>query len=69
MLGVRGSKSFFWVSFRTNLWRSWLCQKRDNLGIAVGTTMSVALGLVYGVLYYNQIPVSATVCLLFRTFV
>lgn len=44
-------------SYRMNLWRSWLTQTRDSLGIAVGVVMNAILGLVFGVLYFNQIPV------------
>ncbi len=42
-----------------NLWRSWLTQSRDLLSVGVGVGMNAILGLVYGVLYFNQIPVRA----------
>lgn len=40
-----------------NLWRSWLTQTRDRVSVAVGVVMNTLLGLVFGVLYYGQIPV------------
>lgn len=56
VLGVKGAMSSAWVSFKTNLWRSWLCQRREYLGTAVGVLMNTALGLVFGVLYWGQMP-------------
>ena len=56
VLGVKGARSSAWVSFKTNLWRSWLCQRREYVGIAVGMLMNTALGLVFGVLYWGQMP-------------
>ena len=45
-----------------NLWRSWLTQTRDRVSVAVGVVMNTLLGLVFGVLYYGQIPVRGVVC-------
>ena len=56
LLGVKGARSSGWVSFKTNLWRSWLSQKREYLGFAVGVGMNAGLGLIFGVLYINQLP-------------
>ena len=54
VLGVTGARASAWVSFKSNLWRSWLCQRREYLGTAVGVLMNTALGLVFGVLYWDQ---------------
>lgn len=57
VVGVQGPGASDWaVSFRTNLWRSWLSQRREYVGLAVAVLMNTALGLVFGVLYFQQIP-------------
>ena len=48
-----------------NLWRSWLTQTRDRVSVAVGVVMNTLLGLVFGVLYYGQIPVRGLSAVIF----
>lgn len=55
LLGVKGARSSAWVSFKTNLWRSWLSHRREYLGFAVGVCMHAGLGLIFGVLYFHQL--------------
>lgn len=38
-----------------NLWRSWLQESREKVGLTVRVVMNVLLGAVFGVLYYGQI--------------
>lgn len=61
VVGVKGSKAFFLVLFRTNLWRAWMQESREKMGIAVRLVMNVLLGLIFGLLYFRQIPVRGLV--------
>lgn len=56
VMGVKGSKTNLLVSFKMNLWRSWLMEKREYLGMAVGIVMNIILGLVFGILYFQKMP-------------
>lgn len=56
VMGVKGSRASFSVLFRTNLWRTWLQESRERTGMAVRVVMNVLLGVVFGILYYRQIP-------------
>lgn len=57
--GVMEVNAPFMVLFRTNLWRSWLQESREKMGLGVRVVMSVLLGLVFGLLFFQQIPVGA----------
>ena len=57
VMGVKGAKSSPLVLFRMNLWRAWLQESREWAGLAVRLTMNVLLGLIFGLLYFRQIPV------------
>jgi hypothetical protein len=61
VVGVKGANAPFMVQFRTNLRRAWMEESRERVGIAVRVIMNVLLGLVFGLLYFRQIPVR--VCL------
>ena len=53
---VRGARSSLWVLFRTNFKRAWVQETREKTGLVVRAVMNVLLGLVFGLLYFDQIP-------------
>jgi len=54
--GVKGARSSQWVLFKMNLWRAWIQESREKIGLTVRAAMNVTLGLLFGFLYLNQIP-------------
>ena len=54
--GVKGAQSSQWVLFKMNLWRAWIQESREKIGLTVRAAMNVTLGLLFGLLYLDQIP-------------
>ncbi|GAB5032116.1 abc subfamily abcg [Nannochloropsis oceanica] len=54
--GVKGARSSQWALFKINLWRAWIQESREKIGLTVRAAMTVTLGLLFGLLYLYQIP-------------
>lgn len=54
--GVKGARSSQWTLFKMNLWRAWIQESREKIGLTVRAAMTVTLGLLFGLLYLSQIP-------------
>ena len=54
--GVKGGRSSLWTLFKMNVWRAWIQESREKIGMTVRLAMNVLLGLIFGFLYLGQIP-------------
>ncbi|TFJ86620.1 hypothetical protein NSK_002274 [Nannochloropsis salina CCMP1776] len=54
--GMKSTSSSYWALFKMNLKRSWLQESREKVGLAVRAAMNITLGMLFGLLYLNQIP-------------
>jgi len=50
---VRGQGANDWVLFKLNVWRAWLQFKRDRVTLVLWAVVSVLLGSLFGILYWQ----------------